>query len=329
MPSALALVAVAVWLVRPRARPGAFVVTLALAGAGLGLGALCFQHDVGALAWVLTPIVMAVLTIAHIPRCWRETGRCARDGSVATNRVPRCGCLPSAGRTLRNSTRVGDGTDDREPQPPRKPRVHASGAGPRSPSATSAPAAEAAETSSATATPNAGTVSNGPAVARPMPIRGAPPSRSRPSSPAALRVRRRLDGRLAGRGWWSASVGPLSVLKFSLIFYFCVMLIVYFALADHLGSCSRPPARWTPSAKILGYVFGIGRQHVGSRPPITINGGALFTWLFIGGVRVRVRLVADQRLRRVPLQPDQRHRRRHRGHAGREAAALTVASAVD
>lgn len=78
MPSSLALVAVAVWLVRPRAGTGAFVATLAAAGAGLGLGALCFQDDVGALAWVLTPIVMAVLTIAH------TTAMVAGDGPLRT-----------------------------------------------------------------------------------------------------------------------------------------------------------------------------------------------------------------------------------------------------
>ena len=78
MPSSLALVAVAVWLVRPRASTVAFVAILAIAGVGLGLGALCFQHDVGVLAWVLTPLVMAVLTIAH------TTAMVAGDGPLRT-----------------------------------------------------------------------------------------------------------------------------------------------------------------------------------------------------------------------------------------------------
>jgi hypothetical protein len=65
MATSLALVAIGVWVVRPRTSTPAFVVTMAIAGAGLGLGALLFMDDVGIASWFLTPVVMAVLQTAH------------------------------------------------------------------------------------------------------------------------------------------------------------------------------------------------------------------------------------------------------------------------
>jgi hypothetical protein len=61
----LALVGIAVWVVRPSRSTGEVVVTLGVAGAGLGVGALMLQQDVGAASWVVAPLVMAGLTIAH------------------------------------------------------------------------------------------------------------------------------------------------------------------------------------------------------------------------------------------------------------------------
>jgi hypothetical protein len=65
MAISFALIAVAVWVVRPRAALTAFVMTLVVAGAGLGVGALFFMEDIGTTSWFLTPIVVAVLTVAH------------------------------------------------------------------------------------------------------------------------------------------------------------------------------------------------------------------------------------------------------------------------
>lgn len=65
MATSLALVAVGVWVIRPRTSTAAFVVTMAIAGAGLGLGALFFMEDVGVASWFLTAFVMAVLQTAH------------------------------------------------------------------------------------------------------------------------------------------------------------------------------------------------------------------------------------------------------------------------
>ena len=76
-------------------------------------------------------------------------------------------------------------------------------------------------------------------------------------------------------------VGPWSVLKFSLLFYFCVMLIVYFALAIIYLILSAAGAMDSLS-RVLGYVFGSGTSTLGPQK-IAINGGAVFTWLFIAG----------------------------------------------
>jgi hypothetical protein len=61
----LGLVGVAVWVVRPSRPTRDVVISLAVAGAGLGVGALMLQRDVGVASWVVAPLVMAGLTIAH------------------------------------------------------------------------------------------------------------------------------------------------------------------------------------------------------------------------------------------------------------------------
>ena len=71
------------------------------------------------------------------------------------------------------------------------------------------------------------------------------------------------------------------MLKFSLLFYFCVMLIVYFALAIIYLILSAAGAMDSLS-RVLGYVFGSGTSTLGPQK-ISINGGAVFTWLFIAG----------------------------------------------
>jgi hypothetical protein len=78
-------------------------------------------------------------------------------------------------------------------------------------------------------------------------------------------------------------VGPFSVLKFSLIFYFCVMLIVFFALAIIYAVLSAAGAM-EEIGKLLGYFFGTGETGTRDPEPIAINGGVLFTWLFFGGL---------------------------------------------
>jgi hypothetical protein len=82
-------------------------------------------------------------------------------------------------------------------------------------------------------------------------------------------------------------VGPLSVLKFSLIFYFCLFLIVFLALLIIYMILSAAGAI-DSLAKILGYVFGTGDTGTHDPEPIKIDGQQVFTWLFIGGLLLTV-----------------------------------------
>jgi Transmembrane domain of unknown function (DUF3566) len=102
-----------------------------------------------------------------------------------------------------------------------------------------------------------------------------PPARRRPLRPVRQGARRT---RVVVR-----RVGPLSVLKFSLIFYFCVMLIVFFALAIIYAVLSAAGAM-EEIGKLLGYFFGTGETGTRDPEPIAINGAVVFTWLFIGGL---------------------------------------------
>lgn len=72
-------------------------------------------------------------------------------------------------------------------------------------------------------------------------------------------------------------VGPLSVLKLSLIFYFCVMLIVYFALMIIYWVLNAVGAI-DSTGRLLGYVFATGSAD--NSRPVVIGFGNVFTWLF-------------------------------------------------
>ena len=78
-------------------------------------------------------------------------------------------------------------------------------------------------------------------------------------------------------------IGPLSVMKFSLLFYLCLMLIVLFAMVIVYGI---PSAAGTIESleKVLGYVFGTGTTSTGGAEPIEIDGRVVFTWAFFGGL---------------------------------------------
>jgi len=75
-------------------------------------------------------------------------------------------------------------------------------------------------------------------------------------------------------------VGPLSVLKFSLVFYFCVMLIVFFALMIIYGLLSAVGAI-DSAGRLLGYVFATGNSN--GPQPVVIRFGKVFTWVFLIG----------------------------------------------
>ncbi len=84
-------------------------------------------------------------------------------------------------------------------------------------------------------------------------------------------------------------MGPLSVLKFSLIFYFCVFLVIYLALAIIWAILSASGVIYSLE-QLLGTIFPSGKglsptQQVSTgRPqPIAIDTGQVFTWLFFAG----------------------------------------------
>ena len=78
-------------------------------------------------------------------------------------------------------------------------------------------------------------------------------------------------------------IGPLSVFKFSLLFYLCVMLIVLFALTIVYAALSAAGAV-DSFERVLGEVFGTGRTSTGGAEPLEINGGVLFGWSLAGGL---------------------------------------------
>lgn len=76
-------------------------------------------------------------------------------------------------------------------------------------------------------------------------------------------------------------VGPWSVLKFSLLFYFCVMLIVFFALMIVYALLSAVGAI-DSAARLLGYVFATGNAE--GPQPVAIRFGQVFSWIFAIGL---------------------------------------------
>jgi transmembrane protein DUF3566 len=76
-------------------------------------------------------------------------------------------------------------------------------------------------------------------------------------------------------------VGPLSVLKFSLLFYLCVMLIVYFALMIIYWLLSAVGAI-DSAGRLLGYVFATG--NAGETQAVEIKFGSVFGWLLLIGL---------------------------------------------
>jgi transmembrane protein DUF3566 len=106
-----------------------------------------------------------------------------------------------------------------------------------------------------------------------------PPPPQVPMPPAAGRPRRAGSPRRTRVV--VRKIGPLSVLKFSLIFYFCVMLIIFFALMIIYWLLDAVEAI-DQAERLLGYVFATG-DAVGGPQPVQIDGAKVFLWLFLGG----------------------------------------------
>ena len=162
-----------------------------------------------------------------------------------------------------------------------------------------------------------------------------------PAWPSTV-VRAPAETRLPRRGVRRTRVevrrlGPLSVLKFSLIFYFCIFLVVYLALAIIWGILSASGAI-DSLEQLLGDIFPSAAalvthrraQHRRGAAARDRHGTALHLALH-RRMRRRRDLVVHQRVHRDHVQPDQRHRRWGRGHArrpsrltGRDSPGLSI-----
>ena len=77
-------------------------------------------------------------------------------------------------------------------------------------------------------------------------------------------------------------LGPWSVLKFSLFFYFCIWLIVFLALVIIYMLMSAVGAI-DSLEKLLGYLFATGEQSTRGPTPIEVNEGVVGLITFLGG----------------------------------------------
>ena len=244
---------------RPRLPQQTTDVVLASIGCVMGAGALLFQDDVSLAGGVLAPLLAALLLVGHV-----------RALDAVGVRIPAWVQIPVPGRRRAYAIDPVETRMIEEPvQQPRSAPEPASGFDPEPlPADEPVPGEEelvpplgpmAAET----AWPS--TVVRPPAETR-LPRRGVRRTR--------VEVRR---------------VGPFSVLKFSLIFYFCIFLVVYLSLAIIWGILSASGAI-DSLEQLLGVIFPSGAAEsptgelsTGAAPPLEIVTGQLFTWLFIGG----------------------------------------------
>ena len=235
---------------------------LAAIGAAMGAGALLFQDDVGLVGGILAPPLAALLVVAHV------RGLSAM-GVQLPDRVelPRWLDIPplrggrayaSAPITTTSEEPVQQPQSTAEPDPELEPMPEldedlAPPLGPAAP----APAA---------AGPSWPQTIVGARTAARLPRRGARRTR--------VEIRR---------------LSPFSVLKFSLIFYFCVFLVIYLAMAIIWAILSASGVIDSLEG-LLGTVFPsagaytpTGGLSTRGAPPLEIDTGKVFTWIFIAG----------------------------------------------
>ncbi len=297
----VAFVAAAYVVVALRHRLTQLTTDLVLASIGcvMGAGALLFQQDVSLAGGVLAPPFAAFLLVAHV-RAWDAVGVT----------LPRWVNIPPLGR--RQAYASGPAESGTIEEPMQRPTIH-----------------DAARAGSRGFDPEpAGGFDPEPLPGEEElapPVEPLPPEHAWPSTiiraPAQTRLprsgvrRTRVEVR---------RVGPLSVLKFSLIFYFCVFLVIYLAARDHLGDLVRER-----SDRLAGGAprHDLPVRRAASSPTKQISTGrrAADRDRHRAGLHVAVLrrmrrsrdLVAHQRVRGGDVQPDQRHRRRGGGHARR------------
>ncbi len=249
---------------RPRYPRQLIDLLLASIGCVIGAGALLFQQDVSLIGGVLAPPFAALLLVGHV-RVWDVVGvtlpewvnipPLGRGRAYASGPVPQTIEEPMQQPNSTTQPEPMSGFDP-EPLPDQEPFPGEEDLG--------APMAPPLEPLPAEG-PWPSTVVRAPAQTR-LPKRGARRTR--------VEIRR---------------VGPVSVLKFSLIFYFCVFLVIYLALAIIWAILSASGVI-DSLEQLLGTIFpsnaGLsptGQVSTRKAPPIEIDSGTFFTWLFLAG----------------------------------------------
>ncbi|MGH2678935.1 MAG: DUF3566 domain-containing protein [Actinomycetota bacterium] len=253
---------------RPRVAQQTTDLLLGAIGCVMGVGALLFQQDVSVAGGVLAPPVAAVLLVAHV-----------RALDAAGVSLPAWVQIPALGR--RRAYAIDRAQSQTIEEPVQQPR-----------SATD---------------PEPGSGFDPEPLPGPQPFQGGAepfpgdeelvpplgPVAPEPAWPSTV-VRPPAETRLPRRGVRRTRVevrriGPLSVLKFSLIFYFCVFLVIYLALAIIWGILSASGVIGSLE-QLLGDIFPsegalspTGELSTGGAPPVEIVTGQLFTWLFVVG----------------------------------------------
>ena len=245
---------------RPRLPRQVTDVVLGSVGCAIGAGALLFQRDVSLAGGVLAPLFAAALLVAHV-----------RVFDAVGVTLPAWVNIPPLGR--RRAYAIDPARSQIE-EPMRQPNP--------------------------TTQPEPNTGFDPEDLPDPDVFPGeeelAPPLGALPQEepwPSTI-VRAPLETRLPKRGARRTRVeirrvGPVSVLKFSLIFYFCVFLVVYLALAIIWVILSASGVI-DSLEQLLGTIFpsnaGLsptGQVSTRGAPPIQIDSGQVFTWLFFAG----------------------------------------------
>jgi hypothetical protein len=246
---------------RPRYPRQMIDLMLAAIGCVIGAGALLFQQDVSLMGGVLAPPFAALLLVAHV-RVWDAVGVT----------LPEWVNLPPLGRRQAYASDPIQSPMIEEPM--------------QQPNSTTQP--EPASGFDPEPVVNPGPFPDEEEMAGPL----APPLPD-DAWPSTI-VRAPAQTRLPKRGVRRTRVeirrlGPVSVLKFSLIFYFCVFLVVYLALAIIWAILSASGVIGSLE-QLLGTIFPSGRGisptgevSTGGAPPIQIDTGKVFTWLFLAG----------------------------------------------
>jgi hypothetical protein len=262
---AFAAAAYVVVALRPRLPRQMTDLVLGSVGCAIGAGALLFQRDVSLTAGVLAPLFAAALLVAHV-RVWDAVGVT----------LPAWVNIPPLGRRRAYASDPSQTIEEpmRQPNPTTQPEPN-TGFDPED-----LPDAEAFP----------GEAEPFPGEEELAPPLGGPAEQPWPSTIVRAPAQTRLPKRGARRTRVEIRrVGPVSVLKFSLIFYFCVFLVVYLALAIIWVILSASGVI-DSLEQLLGTIFPSGAgisptDQVSTRgaPPIQIDTGQLFTWLFFAG----------------------------------------------